>query len=105
MIDRNRTSNATKQPNLLNEWFLIYNMIDVYYMAQLDVMAALHGSAILVATISGMIYRPRRGRIMETKQTTGTITNSTQHVKPCLIPQLLIRKFDPYRVVNAIGGH
>ena len=60
LIDRNHTSNATKQPNLLNQWFLIYNMIDVYYMAQLDVMAALHWSAILAATISGMIYRPRR---------------------------------------------
>ena len=34
---------------------------------------------------------------METKQTTGTITSATQHIKPCLIPQLLIRKFDPYR--------
>ena len=83
----------------------MFNMIDVYYMAQPDVMVALHRSAILVATISGMIYRPHRGRIMETKQPTGTITSLTQHVKPCLIPQLLIRKFDPYRVVNAKGGH
>ena len=86
LIDRNRTSNATKQPNLLNEWFLMYNMIVVYDMAQLNLMAALHWSAILVATISGMINRPRRGRIMETKQTTGTIASSTQHVKPSLIP-------------------
>ena len=51
------------------------------------------------------VYRPRRGRIMETKQTTGKNTSATQHIKPCLIPQLLIRKFDPCRVVNAKGGH
>ena len=46
-------------------------------MVKRDVIAALHRSAILVATISDRIYRPRRGRI------TGTIV--TNQLKMTLI--------------------
>ena len=77
---------------------MVYNLDydHEYYMAQFKVIPALHRCAILeIAIISDILYRPRRGRIMEPNQTPGTITCSTQRFKPCLTHLIIDSEIRP----------